>query len=295
MYTGRAHIDSTNVLDEIKAFSRTINFRPFAALWADEPQPMPSQVTKQPDITSDSVTADLLPNPPMTPIPYFAASTQVTSCDSAARMSSNFAPELASTPAPTNTIPPAPVLSSPMAQRFLSFAQSESPRCIPTTPLRFNIVSTSSPHSTVMSPSPQIANDQTSPHLRSTAIPVERNFLGFSPAEVQNYVPLTLNSENLLTKQPTNLNDSPMDPVVMKKTSLHSNIELFDTSATSHHNGTNNLIEINETDVEIIENPSQVPVVVLSDTEISSSEIKIDRINENGKVDRMNFTFIMFR
>lgn len=82
--------------------------------------------------------------------------------------------------------------------------------------------------------------------------------------------------------QPTNLNDLPMDSVIMAKNSPHSIIELSDTSATSQNDSNNNVIEIVETDIEIVENASHAPIIISSDTEISSSEIKIDRINETG-------------
>lgn len=253
---------------------------------------MPPQVTEPPyDNSGYAVSLGPSPNQPMSPIPYISASTQVTPCFPAAQMSSSFAPpmastpELASTPAPTNNILPASVSSSPTAQRFGEFAQSENPRCIPTTPSRADDTSTLSSNSNIISSSPQTTNDRTLSHHQSSPISVERRFFGFSPADVQNYLPITPDFKKIQAMQPINLNDSPMESEVMAKTLPHSTIELSDTSPTSQHDCGNNVIEIVETDVKIVENSSQVPIIISSDTEFSSSEIKIDRINENGNVE----------
>lgn len=314
MYTGRANIDSSEAFDEIKTFSRSINFHPFAKLWdTTNTQPIhPTEpvLTQAPDIhfsTASTCTSSVQPISPNKCECNNLASTQVTNCFPTAQMSANFIPTSISTPVLNNGIPltqpsesaNVTVPTSSVDMSLWSWPKQDS-RCVSAPPpFHANLPFTLATHSDIIIPQTPPRVSQSASIFDFPGTPMDKDFHGFSSKDVTDGLPFPQNSYKDQTLKPIYSNNTPMDTVNNRKSQAinpatvnHSFVEESEISQESQIDGSNcnktTAIEIDETDVEIIENVSQIEIVIPSDDEIP---LRKTRITNKPKTETGNFRF----
>lgn len=307
MYTGRANIDSSEAFDEIKLFSRSINFHPFAKLWDTNTQPInPTEpvFVQAPDIhsTVSACTTTVQPISPNKCECNNLASTQVTNCLPTPQTNVNFVPTSSSTPVLNNGIP----LTQPSKSSTVAIPTScvdmprwvwrkEDSRYVPATPsLHANLSSTLATHSDIIPPTPTSVS-QTASIFDFPSTPMDEDFHGFSSKDVTDGLSFPQNSYKNKTSKTIHFNDTINNHKSQANnptTVNHSFVEESEISQESQIDRSNcnntNAIGMDETDVEIIENVPQIEIVIPSDDEIP---IRKTRKTNKTKTETGNFRF----
>lgn len=253
MYTGRAYIDSQVVFDEIKSFSRIINFRPFSKFWGDLVQTnLPMQVNgrnfmaPQPFANVKSaeklVTCAELPRS-VNELTECGSTTQVTNCYPTSQ-------SLCSSSVPTSVPRPTqPITTLPTEQRILGSSPSQVIHRYPALQIGTSEIVTIRPaQTTTFKPYPT----PTTP----------TDLFGFTPTDISNSYTAVQNASNCIRVPAIDLSmnainrnrtENSIDPNVIRPI-----IELSDISQIEDNGNTNSVIAIDDTEVDIVELPPMI-------------------------------------